>query len=490
MHGVALPLVAALRAALPLAAVALATPAQASSLSGTAQLRVSLPLPPDAVFEAVLLDAALADAPARELGRFRQQPAGQPPFRFTIPYRESDLAPGGRYAVRATVRQCEQLLFTTDTVIPVLGSGASTPLRLQLVPVGSGRPVGSRGPGAVGCLPASWRGDLPNGADTIRWQVDLAADGTFQMRQALLNQPTPNSFDDIGRWRLESPSNRLLLRGGREAPVFLQPLEKGKALRKLDPEGRIRSRKNDRLERLAVAKPIDPRLHLLGLFRYLADAPSLELCATGHRLPVAMEGDYLKLEKAYLRALPPGKAGQPLLVNLEGLITQRPSMEPFQGPVRTLVVERFVGVHPGRGCPQHGLSASEKPAHAPGASPELRGPTWRLEALHRNGALAPIRPTGRLVELRLATDSNRLNGSGGCNRLMGCFGLAGDQLRLSQLRSTNMACPPEAMKLEKRVVEALEQERRWSLDKGSLLLRNGRGETLLVVQVARHDGER
>ena len=361
MHGVALPLVAVLRTALPLAAmllaaaaqaaVALAAPAQAGSLSGTAQLGEPLPLPPDAVFEAVLLDAALADGPPRELGRFQQQPAGQPPFRFTIPYRDSDRPPGGRYMVRATVRQCEQLLFTTDSFLPVFTGAASPSLRLLLVPVGPGRPAVGGGPGAVGCLPASWRGDLPNGADTIRWQVDLAADGTFQLRQVLLNRPAPNSFDDIGRWRLEPASNRLVLRGGREAPVFLQPLGKGKALRKLDLEGRpIRSGHNDRLERMAVAKPIDPRLHLVGLFRYLADAPSLELCATGHRLPVAMEGDYLQLEKAYLRALPPVKAGQPLLVNLEGLITQRASMEPGRGPVRTVVVERFGGVHPGRGC--------------------------------------------------------------------------------------------------------------------------------------------
>ncbi len=352
-HGGGLPLATVLRAALPLAAVTLAAPAQAGSLSGTAQLQRPLPLPPDAVFEAVLLDAALADAPARELGRFQQQPAGQPPFRFTIPYRDSDLAPGGRYAVRASVRQCEQLLFTTDSFHPVLTGGPSLPLRLQLVPVGTGRPVGSGGPGPMGCLPASWRGDLPNGADTIRWQVDLAADGTFQMRQALLNQPAPNSFDDIGRWRLEPESLRLVLRGGRKAPVLFKPVEKGRVLRKLDLEGRpSRSGSNDHLRRLAQWKPIDPRLHLLGLFRHLADAPSLELCATGHRLPVAMEGDYLRLERAYLGALPPGKAGQPLLVKLEGLITQRPSMEPWQGPVRTVVVERFGGVHPGRGCPR------------------------------------------------------------------------------------------------------------------------------------------
>jgi hypothetical protein len=65
-----------------------------------------------------------------------------------------------------------------------------------------------------------------------------------------------------------------------------------------------------------------------------------------------MEADYRRLERAYLKAQPAERRGQPLLVNLEGLITNRPSAEPGQPPQRTLVVERFVGVHPGRGCPQ------------------------------------------------------------------------------------------------------------------------------------------
>ena len=338
-----------------LAALALPLPAQAGSLAGTAAYRERIALPPDAVFEAVLIDAAIADAPARELGRVRLQPAGQPPFRFTIPYREGDVTPAGRYAVRATVRQGERLLFTTDTFTPVLNGGPSQPLTLQLVAAGMGRPPLPSLP--LGRLPASWRGDLAFAGGTSRWQVDLSADGSFQLRQTFLNRPAPNRFDDIGRWRIEPGSNRLVLRGGREAPVFFQPLEGGAALAKLDLQGEpIRSRQPDRLQRLATPQPIDPRLHLVGMFRYLADAAAIRLCATGARLPVAMEADYRRLERAYLKAQPAERRGQPLLVNLEGLITNRPSAEPGQPPQRTLVVERFVGVHPGRGCPQPNTS--------------------------------------------------------------------------------------------------------------------------------------
>ena len=87
-----------------LAALALAVPAHAGTLTGTAAYRERIALPPDAVFEAVLIDVAIADAPARVLGRARLQPAGQSPFRFSIPYRDSDVTPAGRYTVRATVR--------------------------------------------------------------------------------------------------------------------------------------------------------------------------------------------------------------------------------------------------------------------------------------------------------------------------------------------------------------------------------------------------
>jgi len=338
-----------LACALAQVVLAAATPAQAGSLSGSASTREPVVLPADAVFEAVLIDTALADAPARELGRMRLQPAGQPPYRFTIRYRDGDLTPIGRYSVRATLRHGERLLFTTDTVTPVPTGGPSQSLRLNLVQVASDLPPAS--PFPLGRLPASWRADLPGAGGTMRWQLDLASDGSFHLRQTLLNRPAPNSFDDIGRWRLEPGSQRLVLRGGREAPLLFQPLDGGAALQKLGFQGEpIRPSQPDRLQRLARPQPIDPRPHLQGKFRYLADAASIRLCATGARLPVAMEGDYCALERAYRKALPQGAAGAAMLVNLHGQITTRPSLEVGQPPRRTLVLERLVAVYPGRTC--------------------------------------------------------------------------------------------------------------------------------------------
>lgn len=472
-------------AATGLAALALTVAAQAGSISGTAAYREPIALPPDAVFEAVLIDAAIADAPARELGRVRLHPAGQPPFRFTIPYRDGDVTPAGRYAVRATVRQGERLLFTTDTFTPVLNGGPSQPLSLKLVAVQTGRPPLTSFP--LGRLPASWRGDLAFAGGTTRWQVDLSADGSFQLRQTFLDRPAPNRFDDIGRWRIEPGSNRLVLRGGREAPLVFQPLEGGAALAKLDLQGEpLRSRQPDRLQRLATPQPIDPRLHLVGMFRYLADAANIRLCATAARLPVAMEADYLRLERAYLKAQPAERRGQPLLVNLEGLITNRPSAEPGQPPQRTLVVERFVGVHPGRGCPQANPSpnASLAPAARPMAPLSLRGTLWRLQALQDSSSPTLIEPPGRPPELLLAVDQERVSGTGGCNRLIGGFRLAAEELSFSRLASTKMACLPEVMAFERRYSEALAKVRRWSIDKRNLLLQDAAGRTLLLFRDA------
>ena len=281
-------------AVLLVASQLLAPAVWAGQLSGTARLQQPIALPPDAVLEVVLIDAAIADAAALVLDRTKISPLGQGPL-------------------------------------------GQSPL----------------GQGPLGRLPASWRGELPKAGGSSRWQVDLDADGSYQLRQTWLNRPAPNTFDDIGRWRLEPSSQRLVLRGGREAPVFLQPLQGGAVLRKLDLEGQpIRSGHNDRLTRLTVPKPISPRLFLAGLFRLLPQGPTIQLCITGQRLPVALEGDYKRLLQAYRSAVPAGVPGQPLLVSLKGLISQRPTAQTDQGSRRALVVEAFGRAQPGKSCPQ------------------------------------------------------------------------------------------------------------------------------------------
>ncbi len=68
------------------------------------------------------------------LGRVLMEPAGQPPFRFSIGYDDAALKARHTYPVRATIRHRGRLLFTTDIHYPVL-DGRTTPLTIQLVKV-------------------------------------------------------------------------------------------------------------------------------------------------------------------------------------------------------------------------------------------------------------------------------------------------------------------------------------------------------------------
>lgn len=340
-----------------LLACASAPSAWAGTLSGTAAYRERMMLPPGAVFEAQLQDISRVGAPAIVLGSARLDPAGQPPFRFEIAYDAAAIGPRGRYAVRATVTYRGQLLFTTDRVHPVL-DGRNAPLELRLVSTRRPPPPASRA-GGLGKLPASFEGDLPGAGNPVRWHVDLYPEGRFQLRLTHVGRPAPNQFDDIGRWSRQADGERIELRGGREAPVFLLPVEGGAALRKLDLEGRpIDSAHEDRLQRQPAFTPIEPRLFLAGMFTYMADAPSIVLCADRRSMPVAMEADYKALETAYSAAR--AQPGERLLVSLEGQLALRPSMEDGQPPRSTLVVERFVGVFPGQRC-------GVRPASPPGS---------------------------------------------------------------------------------------------------------------------------
>jgi uncharacterized lipoprotein YbaY/heat shock protein HslJ len=120
---------------LALGAVAV-TPAAAAerTVSGTATYRERMALPPKARFEAAILDAARADAPAAVLARTMIDHPGQPPIRFALTFDDAKLDPRARHVVRATVTVDGKLWFTTDTATPVpIGADARVELLLRRV---------------------------------------------------------------------------------------------------------------------------------------------------------------------------------------------------------------------------------------------------------------------------------------------------------------------------------------------------------------------
>jgi copper homeostasis protein (lipoprotein) len=84
-----------------------------------------------------------------------------------------------------------------------------------------------------------------------------------------------------------------------------------------------------------------------GLFTYMADAAVFEDCVSGRRYPVAMEADYISVERAYLEGR--SEPGAPLLVLIRARVEQRPPME-GDGEIDTVVVEGFEAAFPGDGC--------------------------------------------------------------------------------------------------------------------------------------------
>lgn len=472
------------------------TPAVALGVvAGSATYRERIALSPQAVFEAVLEDVSRADAPSVVLGRTRIDAPGQVPVRFAIAYDPARLDRRGMYIVRATIREGERLAFTTDRLHRVTPDGRPQTLQLVLRAVAArpggngplaapppppfpappspalpspgvappppqapapsaaaprpGRTLESGGSALLGSLPAQWSGVLPCAdCQGIRQTLDLHPDGAFHWRSEYLGKPPLDIPDDGGRWLFGSDGRTLLLFGGREAPVRFVLRDDG-ALRLLDLEGRpIRSTLNYELRRVpGEFKAFEPRLRLRGAYTYFADAAMLLDCATGQRLPVAMEGASLDLERAYTGARP-APAGAPRIVLLEGRIAQRAPME-GPGTRPTLVVDRFLRLGAaGEACPP-------PPANLP-----LEGTRWRLTQLQGG----PVeKPGGRTREAFLQFDATamRVTGSGGCNALAGGYALDGERLRFSQVAGTMMACGAAAMSQEQAFNGALGETTRW-----------------------------
>ena len=118
------------------AAAFLAAPAAAGTLSGLAMTDTRMALPEGVTFEAVIEDISRAGAPAEVLARVVLADPGQPPIAFALDYDPADLRPGAIYALRATIRRGEVLMFTTDTITRVLDGAAAEPVELRLRGVG------------------------------------------------------------------------------------------------------------------------------------------------------------------------------------------------------------------------------------------------------------------------------------------------------------------------------------------------------------------
>lgn len=327
------------------------SPAMAETLTGTALYRERIALPPGAVFEARIEDVSRAGAPATVLASIVIDDPGQPPIGFAIDYDADDIDPRGVYALRATIRHDGRLLFTTDTINRVLGANDPKHVDVLLVMVKAVEGRLTPAPPLGLTLPATFRGTLPCAdCEGIRHHLDLWPEQYYHMSREWLGKPGATARrDEIGRWYADPDRGAIVLHGAAEMPLFWQVVAPDR-LRQMDMAGNSIDtglpRDLTRLDKLEPTELHD--LFLLGTMTYMADSARFAECFSGTVYPVAQEGDYLALERAYLAAAP--EPGAPVVAHVEGDLALRSGNE--GGTRMNLIVDRFIATREDGSCPQ------------------------------------------------------------------------------------------------------------------------------------------
>lgn len=216
-----------------------------------------------------------------------------------------------------------------------------------------------------------------------------------------------------------------------------------------------------------------PGQMMRGLFRYRADAATFEDCATGRRVPVAMEGGYLVLERAATSA----RGGAGVVATVRGHVEPRERVDGAAAATRedTLVVDDVV-------------ATSEDTAGCAAATPSsasLTGTRWVLVEIDGQPVAPPADPEAQPASLVFAVDAQgtglRLSGFGGCNTLRGRWSTAAASppsatsgpLQVEGVASTRRACP--WMATENALSSALSAIRRFEVTGASLVLFDDHG---------------
>jgi heat shock protein HslJ len=109
---------------------------------------------------------------------------------------------------------------------------------------------------------------------------------------------------------------------------------------------------------------------------------------------------------------------------------------------------------------------------ATGSAPEVTG-EWELVEFSRDGAVVPEPVGGRAT---LVVSDGELGGTSFCNSYSGTYELDGDDLSVSGLGGTEMACAPELMDAESAYLAALGSVEQAATAEGYLVLSGGDAE--------------
>ncbi len=173
---------------------------------------------------------------------------------------------------------------------------------------------------------------------------------------------------------------------------------------------------------------------MTGMYSYMADTGLFLKCGQTKRLPVAMEGDNVALERAYLKNR--YQAGKSLLVTIKGHTDMRPKME-GDGRETVLVVDKFLSI-----AQQERCTGIVPPS-------SLTNTYWKLVEL--DGKKINHHSMGS--EQQAISDlyfiikkDNVISGFSGCNKFSGNLSSNDKKIKIGPLMMTRMACP--AMEIE------------------------------------------
>jgi copper homeostasis protein (lipoprotein) len=472
--------------AMALACVASAREPVAAQIRGTATYRERVALPADAVFDATLEEISRADAPATVLGRARIRQPRSSPIRFEIPFDADRIVPGRHYVVRARIVSDGRTLLATDRSYPVLTRGNGRQVALVLrrsaesniaessgslggaLSDGSadGSALGESLGGSLATGSAIFTGELPcDDCAGVRHQLELFGDESFFLRRIYLGRGRNAVEDEIGTWTLSRDRSTLTLSSGGE--TLRIAIGRPNTLHVLGgASGSAGSSRSNTLRLSTRAQPLEPRLRMRGMYRYMADAGRFTECVTRQSWPVAQERENAALESAYSRAR--RTRGQEVLVEIVGRVALRPKVE-GEGRERTLVVERVVGVRPAERC---GSGTSNEP---------LENTRWKLTRL--GDRAVTVAAGQREPHLVLNGETGRVTGSGGCNQLSGRYDAEDGSLTFSALATTRMACAA-GMDVERRFLSALRATSRAEITRQRLELFDANGRLLARLEAA------
>ena len=122
------------------------------------------------------------------------------------------------------------------------------------------------------------------------------------------------------------------------------------------------------------------------------------------------------------------------------------------------------------------LALAVLPAPPAFAQADVAGTRWRVETI----AGAPA-PDASATEFAILPDG-RVAGNAGCNRFTGAGAFAEGVARIGPLAATRMACAPEMMEQERRMLDALAQTTRYEAGADVLALSDSAGVELMRLR--------